>query len=346
MTVRHSSATPRAGPSSAGPGDGNPRWCVASAVKVPNRTSRREALEPESATIARCRCNRARSSTRRWSPPTHLTTPCLVTPCRRATASSGIPSWTSATAPSTLVTLLTLPGRASHGSTRSRALQSRHRASRTWMCSYLVSVCRPRSTWLRVNSSARLPQRAQTPSIAIGKESVASASAYLVESMRSTCTTRTSDGSGGRGRRKHTAPPEPSPFYPISIELGNPPDQAGWDEILSKRELRHPATWGPASEKGIFLEVRASCVNAPIGCSETDRVHTPCVRIRVCNAPEADSALRAELDLASVARRSSVRREQCSGQDDETGNGKSGGSCLSLSLSLIFTPRPLGDVPD
>ena len=242
MTVRHSSATPRAGPSSAGPGDGNPRWCVASAVKVPNRTSRREALEPESATIARCRCNRARSSARRWSPPTHLTTPCLVTPCRRATASSGIPSWTSATAPSTLVTLLTLPGRASHGSTRSRALQSRHRASRTWMCSYLVSVCRPRSTWLRVNSSARLPQRAQTPSIAIGKESVASASAYLVESMRSTCTTRTSDGSRGRGRRKHTAPPEPSPFYPISIELGNPPDQAGWDEILSKRELRHCAT--------------------------------------------------------------------------------------------------------
>lgn len=225
--MRPSSATLRAGPASTGPGDGNPRWCAASAMKVPNPTSRCGPLEPASATIARCRCSSARSSTRWCNPPSHLATHCLETPCPPAAASSDPPPWTSATAPSTLVALLTLPGRASQGSTRSRALQSRHRASRTWICSYPVSVCRPRSTWLRVNSSAHLPQRAQPPSITCGKESVASASAYLVESMRSTCTTRTSDGSRGRGRRKHTAPPEPSLFLSDLDRTGKPARSGG-----------------------------------------------------------------------------------------------------------------------
>jgi len=81
---------------------------------------------------ARCRWSRSRSSTRVPRPRVQLRTVRVATPQRSATSAIAAPSESTwATASRITSTPVTLPGSASHGSTRSRCRQSWQRASAT-----------------------------------------------------------------------------------------------------------------------------------------------------------------------------------------------------------------------
>ena len=143
-------------------GSGTPTVRAASTAKLPKGTNTTPGGARAGATIARWRSRPNRSSARAPSPASHSRIVSAQTPWRRATAATRSPRSTAATAEKITVTLVTLPGSTSRGSTRSRCRHVAQRASATASTTNSPTArCNLRSTRIRVSRTATPPQKAQ-----------------------------------------------------------------------------------------------------------------------------------------------------------------------------------------
>jgi len=143
------------------------------------------------ATIARCLMSPYSSRNRAPSPAIHSRIVSGQTPCRLAASLTRSPPTTAPTAEKTTSTPVTLPGRASHGSTRSRCPHVQQRASATASEMQPTRTCSFRPTRVRISLSVGPSQRPQWKprSIRCPPSSLTAAStaaSYLVDSMSST----------------------------------------------------------------------------------------------------------------------------------------------------------------
>jgi hypothetical protein len=110
---------------------GTPVSFVASVTNNQKRTSNACCCaDGSAASMARCRYSAYRSRYRCPIPFAHLRTAARDTSCVRATSVTDAPTKSSAAAAKMFWALLVFPGKTSHGTMRSRALQLMHRDSR------------------------------------------------------------------------------------------------------------------------------------------------------------------------------------------------------------------------
>jgi hypothetical protein len=164
-----------------------PRSRCASTSKLANLTRHPLGAALGSATMARCRNRPNRSRNRAPSPLSHSRTVSLQTPNLAATAPRSTPSSDADTAANTTSTPVTLPGSASHGSTRSRCPHSSHRATAMLSTRNAYAACSLRPTRTFVSRTLAAAQRAQQQAASnCDTNELASASSYLLEWISST----------------------------------------------------------------------------------------------------------------------------------------------------------------
>lgn len=164
-----------------------PRSRCVSTSKLANVSRHPLGAASGPATMARCRNRPNRSRKRAPSPVSHSRTVSLQTPNSAATAPRAAPSSHADTAANTTSTPVTLPGSASHGSTRSRCLHSWHRATAMPSTRNAEAACSLRLTRTFVSRTFADPQRAQRQATSnCDTNELASASSYLLEWISST----------------------------------------------------------------------------------------------------------------------------------------------------------------
>ena len=146
---------------STGRGSARPVRRAASTAKLAKRTSRAAGGVPGGARMARWRRSATRSRKRAPRPAVHRRMLRGQTPWRAATAGAASPAATAPTAENTTSAPVTLPGSASHGSTRTRAWHVAQRASATWSCTNSPGRCSLRPMRTPVSASRVPPHRPQ-----------------------------------------------------------------------------------------------------------------------------------------------------------------------------------------
>lgn len=168
-------------------GADSPRCRCASPSKLANVSRHRLGAASDLATMARCRNRPNRSRKRAPSPASHSRNVSLQTPVSVATSPRPAPPSHADSAAKTTSTPVTLPGRASQGSTRSRCPHSSHRAIAMLSTRNAEAACSLRSTRTFVSRTLGDAQRAQRQPISnCDTNELARPSSYLLECIWST----------------------------------------------------------------------------------------------------------------------------------------------------------------